>query len=82
MQKSVITPDFEKKECVPPFKESLHQLKKQRRVSEELIMPQVTKALVGSPELGLCAHAGLTGSAVTELQFTVFLEPSCEKPSF
>ncbi|NWV28299.1 TDIF2 protein, partial [Origma solitaria] len=31
LQKSVITPDFEKKECVPPYRESLHQLKKQRR---------------------------------------------------
>ncbi|NXP10919.1 TDIF2 protein, partial [Thinocorus orbignyianus] len=31
LQKSIITPDFEKKECVPPFRESLHQLKKQRR---------------------------------------------------
>ncbi|KFQ64319.1 Deoxynucleotidyltransferase terminal-interacting protein 2, partial [Phaethon lepturus] len=35
LQKSVITPDFEKKECVPPFRESLHQLKKQRRVKRE-----------------------------------------------
>ncbi|NXG24119.1 TDIF2 protein, partial [Grallaria varia] len=35
LQKSVITPDFEKKECVPPFKESLHQLKKQRRAERE-----------------------------------------------
>ncbi|NXK31989.1 TDIF2 protein, partial [Piprites chloris] len=33
--KSVITPDFEKKECVPPFRESLHQLKKQRRAERE-----------------------------------------------
>lgn len=65
MQKSIITPDFEKKECVPPFRESLHQLKKQRRVSEELIMPPITKqALVESPVLGLCAYAGLTGSGV------------------
>ncbi|NXS02794.1 TDIF2 protein, partial [Oxylabes madagascariensis] len=31
LQKSVITPDFERKECVPPYRESLHQLKKQRR---------------------------------------------------
>ncbi|NXK21637.1 TDIF2 protein, partial [Arenaria interpres] len=31
LQKSIITPDFEKKERVPPFRESLHQLKKQRR---------------------------------------------------
>nr|XP_060629948.1 deoxynucleotidyltransferase terminal-interacting protein 2 isoform X1 [Anolis sagrei ordinatus] len=31
LQKSIITPDFEKKECIPPLKESLHQLKKQRR---------------------------------------------------
>ncbi|NXN12435.1 TDIF2 protein, partial [Indicator maculatus] len=35
LQKSIITPDFEKKECVPPFKESLHQLKKQRRAERE-----------------------------------------------
>ncbi|NXR14005.1 TDIF2 protein, partial [Semnornis frantzii] len=34
LQNSIITPDFEKKECVPPFRESLHQLKKQRRVSK------------------------------------------------
>ncbi|NXU48848.1 TDIF2 protein, partial [Turnix velox] len=31
LEKSIITPDFEKKEFVPPFRESLHQLKKQRR---------------------------------------------------
>ncbi|KAH0618394.1 hypothetical protein JD844_017539 [Phrynosoma platyrhinos] len=31
LQQSIITPDFEKKECVPPLRESLHQLKKQRR---------------------------------------------------
>ncbi|XP_051481212.1 deoxynucleotidyltransferase terminal-interacting protein 2 isoform X2 [Apus apus] len=35
LQKCVITPDFEKKECVPPFRESLHQLKKQRRAERE-----------------------------------------------
>ncbi|NXH73730.1 TDIF2 protein, partial [Hydrobates tethys] len=35
LQKSIITPDFEKRECVPPFRESLHQLKKQRRVKRE-----------------------------------------------
>lgn len=35
LQKSVITPDFEKKECVPPYRESLHQLKKQRRAERE-----------------------------------------------
>ncbi|NWW89008.1 TDIF2 protein, partial [Rhynochetos jubatus] len=35
LQKSIITPDFEKKECVPPFKESLHQLKKQRRAERQ-----------------------------------------------
>ncbi|CAN0283937.1 unnamed protein product [Bubo scandiacus] len=35
LQKSVITPDFEKKECVPAFRESLHQLKKQRRAERE-----------------------------------------------
>ncbi|NXE89367.1 TDIF2 protein, partial [Menura novaehollandiae] len=34
-QKSVITPDFEKKECVPPYRESLHQLKKQRRAERD-----------------------------------------------
>ncbi|XP_071421969.1 deoxynucleotidyltransferase terminal-interacting protein 2 [Pithys albifrons albifrons] len=34
-KKSVITPDFEKKECVPPLRESLHQLKKQRRAERE-----------------------------------------------
>ncbi|KAK9404038.1 deoxynucleotidyltransferase terminal-interacting protein 2 [Crotalus adamanteus] len=32
LQKSIITPDFEKKECVPPLRESIHQLKKQRRI--------------------------------------------------
>lgn len=36
LQKSVITPDFEKKECIPQ-KESAHQLKKQRRVSEVIL---------------------------------------------
>ncbi|XP_062486521.1 deoxynucleotidyltransferase terminal-interacting protein 2 [Pezoporus occidentalis] len=35
LQKSVITPDFEKKDCVPPYRESLHQLKKQRRAERE-----------------------------------------------
>ncbi|NXT93131.1 TDIF2 protein, partial [Anhinga rufa] len=35
LQKSIITPDFEKKECVPPLRESLHQLKKQRRAERE-----------------------------------------------
>ncbi|NXM47518.1 TDIF2 protein, partial [Gymnorhina tibicen] len=35
LQKSVITPDFEKKECVPPYRESLRQLKKQRRAERE-----------------------------------------------
>ncbi|NXA12999.1 TDIF2 protein, partial [Sapayoa aenigma] len=35
LQKSVITPDFEKKECVPPLRESLRQLKKQRRAERE-----------------------------------------------
>ncbi|CAN8217609.1 unnamed protein product [Coccothraustes coccothraustes] len=35
LQKSVITPDFERKECVPPYKESLNQLKKQRRAERE-----------------------------------------------
>ncbi|XP_025893751.1 deoxynucleotidyltransferase terminal-interacting protein 2 isoform X2 [Nothoprocta perdicaria] len=42
LQKSIITPDFEKKECVPPFRESLHQLKKQRKVNGELVL-QMTK---------------------------------------
>ncbi|KAM3841539.1 deoxynucleotidyltransferase terminal-interacting protein 2 isoform 1-T1 [Vipera latastei] len=32
LQKSIITPDFEKKECVPPLRQSVHQLKKQRRI--------------------------------------------------
>ncbi|KAM6456562.1 deoxynucleotidyltransferase terminal-interacting protein 2 isoform 1-T1 [Liasis olivaceus] len=32
LQKSIITPDFEQKECVPPLRESDRQLKKQRRV--------------------------------------------------
>ncbi|XP_070602601.1 deoxynucleotidyltransferase terminal-interacting protein 2 isoform X2 [Erythrolamprus reginae] len=31
LQKSIITPDFEKKECVPPLRESVRQLKKQRK---------------------------------------------------
>ncbi|XP_015268828.1 PREDICTED: deoxynucleotidyltransferase terminal-interacting protein 2 [Gekko japonicus] len=31
LQKSTITPDFEKRECVPPLTESVYQLKKQRR---------------------------------------------------
>ncbi|NXL84606.1 TDIF2 protein, partial [Alectura lathami] len=35
LEKSIITPDFERKECVPPFRESLHQLKKQRRAERE-----------------------------------------------
>ncbi|XP_074954254.1 deoxynucleotidyltransferase terminal-interacting protein 2 [Phalacrocorax aristotelis] len=35
LEKSIITPDFEKKECVPSFRESLHQLKKQRRAERE-----------------------------------------------
>ncbi|NXM60325.1 TDIF2 protein, partial [Illadopsis cleaveri] len=35
LQKSIITPDFERKECVPPYRESLHQLKKQRRAERE-----------------------------------------------
>lgn len=83
LQKSVITPDFEKKECVPPFRESLHQLKKQRRVSEELVTPQITKqALVESPILGLCAYNRPHWKWSDELPFSVFLQPSCEKPSF
>jgi len=65
LQKSIITPDFEKKECVPPFRESLHQLKKQRRVSEELVMPQMTKqSSMESPMLRLHACTGLIGSGV------------------
>uniref|UniRef100_A0A669R904 Deoxynucleotidyltransferase terminal interacting protein 2 n=1 Tax=Phasianus colchicus TaxID=9054 RepID=A0A669R904_PHACC len=35
LQKSIITPDFERKECVPPLRESLQQLKKQRRAERE-----------------------------------------------
>ncbi|NWU92038.1 TDIF2 protein, partial [Upupa epops] len=35
LQRSIITPDFEKKECVPPLREALHQLKKQRRAERE-----------------------------------------------
>ncbi|XP_053104819.1 deoxynucleotidyltransferase terminal-interacting protein 2 isoform X2 [Hemicordylus capensis] len=35
LQKSIITPDFEKKECIPPLRESVHQLKKQRRAERE-----------------------------------------------
>ncbi|XP_048207950.1 deoxynucleotidyltransferase terminal-interacting protein 2 [Perognathus longimembris pacificus] len=31
LQKAVITPDFEKKHCVEPYRESKHQLKKKRR---------------------------------------------------
>nr|XP_033797432.1 deoxynucleotidyltransferase terminal-interacting protein 2 [Geotrypetes seraphini] len=31
LQKSIISPDFEKRECVPPYSESLRQLKKKRR---------------------------------------------------
>ncbi|KAJ1144627.1 hypothetical protein NDU88_010924 [Pleurodeles waltl] len=31
LKRSIITPDFEKKECVPPYSESLQQLKKKRR---------------------------------------------------
>ncbi|XP_053548209.1 deoxynucleotidyltransferase terminal-interacting protein 2 [Bombina bombina] len=31
LQKSIITPDFEKKESVPPYNESINKLKKQRR---------------------------------------------------
>lgn len=33
LQKSVITPDFEKNYSVPPYSESKHQIQKQRRVS-------------------------------------------------
>ncbi|XP_048354396.1 LOW QUALITY PROTEIN: deoxynucleotidyltransferase terminal-interacting protein 2 [Sphaerodactylus townsendi] len=31
LQRSTVTPDFEKRECVPPLRESVHQPKKQRR---------------------------------------------------
>ncbi|XP_074118828.1 deoxynucleotidyltransferase terminal-interacting protein 2 isoform X2 [Sminthopsis crassicaudata] len=31
LQKTIITPDFEKKDCIPPYKESQFQLKKKRR---------------------------------------------------
>ncbi|KAM5256383.1 deoxynucleotidyltransferase terminal-interacting protein 2 [Ctenodactylus gundi] len=31
LQKTVITPDFEKKYCVPPYNETKHQLQKKRR---------------------------------------------------
>uniref|UniRef100_A0A8C5LFF1 Deoxynucleotidyltransferase, terminal, interacting protein 2 n=1 Tax=Jaculus jaculus TaxID=51337 RepID=A0A8C5LFF1_JACJA len=31
LRKTVITPDFEKKDCVPPYSESKHQLQKKRR---------------------------------------------------
>ncbi|KAM8789230.1 deoxynucleotidyltransferase terminal-interacting protein 2 [Rhynchonycteris naso] len=31
MQKAIITPDFEKNYCVPPYRESKYQLQKQRR---------------------------------------------------
>ncbi|XP_015989711.2 deoxynucleotidyltransferase terminal-interacting protein 2 isoform X2 [Rousettus aegyptiacus] len=31
LQKAVITPDFEKKDCVPPYRESKYQLQKKRR---------------------------------------------------
>uniref|UniRef100_A0A8C8S652 Deoxynucleotidyltransferase terminal interacting protein 2 n=1 Tax=Pelusios castaneus TaxID=367368 RepID=A0A8C8S652_9SAUR len=35
LQKSIITPDFEKKECVPPFRESMRQIKKRRKAEKE-----------------------------------------------
>lgn len=31
LKQSIITPDFEKKECVPPYSESIQQLKKKRK---------------------------------------------------
>ncbi|XP_011353975.1 deoxynucleotidyltransferase terminal-interacting protein 2 [Pteropus vampyrus] len=31
LQKAIITPDFEKKDCVPPYRESKYQLQKKRR---------------------------------------------------
>lgn len=34
MKKSVIVPDFEKKDTVPPYKESKHAAKLKRRVSK------------------------------------------------
>eukprot|EP00062_Callorhinchus_milii_P003299 gi/632940445/ref/XP_007885323.1/ PREDICTED: deoxynucleotidyltransferase terminal-interacting protein 2 [Callorhinchus milii] len=35
LAKSILTPDFEKKDCVPPYKQSLRQLKKQRKEERE-----------------------------------------------
>jgi hypothetical protein len=35
LQKAVITPDFEKNDCVPPYSESKHQLQKKRRKERE-----------------------------------------------
>ncbi|XP_063817815.1 deoxynucleotidyltransferase terminal-interacting protein 2 isoform X2 [Pseudophryne corroboree] len=35
LQKSIITPDFEKKETVPPYTESLNKFKKQRKEERE-----------------------------------------------
>ncbi|XP_067394542.1 deoxynucleotidyltransferase terminal-interacting protein 2 [Emydura macquarii macquarii] len=35
LRKSIITPDFEKKECVPPLSESVHQIKKRRKAEKE-----------------------------------------------
>ncbi|XP_072281281.1 deoxynucleotidyltransferase terminal-interacting protein 2 [Pyxicephalus adspersus] len=35
LKKSVITPDFEKKESAPPYRESLKQLKKKRKMERE-----------------------------------------------
>ncbi|XP_018414251.1 PREDICTED: deoxynucleotidyltransferase terminal-interacting protein 2 [Nanorana parkeri] len=35
LKKSVITPDFEKKDSVPPYRVSLHKLKKQRKEERE-----------------------------------------------
>ncbi|XP_044288221.1 deoxynucleotidyltransferase terminal-interacting protein 2 isoform X2 [Varanus komodoensis] len=35
LKKSIITADFEKKECIPPLRESAYQLKKQRRAERE-----------------------------------------------
>ncbi|KAG8511034.1 Deoxynucleotidyltransferase terminal-interacting protein 2 [Galemys pyrenaicus] len=31
LQKAIITPDFEKKDCIPPYRESKYQLQKKRR---------------------------------------------------
>ncbi|XP_038601759.1 deoxynucleotidyltransferase terminal-interacting protein 2 [Tachyglossus aculeatus] len=35
LQKCIVSPDFEKKDCIPPYKESKNQLKKKRRQERE-----------------------------------------------